>query len=114
MPKFFESESGDLLDYDTLAVIRKKFKWHYRDITKGKELLATLRAGEYAWPGGYRLFFITSDGATISFDTVRDNLANILDSIRTHRNDGWRVIACESTANCDDDVFCDHSGDLIE
>lgn len=114
MIKFFESDNGDLLDYDTLTVIRKKFKWHYRNITNGKELLSTLRAGEYAWPGGYRLFFLTSDGAAISFDAVRDNLPSVLDSIRTYSSDGWRVIACCNTEHYDDDVFCDHSGDLLE
>ena len=87
--------------------------WHHKTINTGRDLRACLRAGEYSWPGGYTCFFITSDGAVLSYDAVRENLANIIDSIRTGAGDGWRVVALECTANIDWEVFCDHTGEEI-
>ncbi len=68
---------------------------------------------EDAWPGGYPLHLITSDGASLCFQCVRDNLASIIGSIRTGSSDGWRVVAC--AVNWEDaDLLCDHCGELIE
>jgi hypothetical protein len=35
------------------------------------ELKSILRAGPYAWPGGYPLYFLTIDGGTLSFAAVQ-------------------------------------------
>jgi hypothetical protein len=78
-----------------------------------KDLKAQLRSGDHAWPGGYPLFFITSDGAALSFDAVRENLRSVLWSIRHDVNDGWRVIGCD--VNWEDaSLFCDHTGERIQ
>jgi len=77
------------------------------------DLKAQLRSGAYAWPGGYPLFFITSDGAALSFDAVRENLRSVLWSMRNGVNDGWRVVGCD--VNWEDaSLFCDHTGNRIE
>ena len=39
---------------------------------------AAMRNGPYAWPGGYPLYFITSDGAALSFDAVKENLRLVI------------------------------------
>lgn len=96
-----------------LVTVRRDYAWHHRDITTGRQLRATLRAGEYAWPGGYAVYFITSDGAVLSFEAVRAELRSVLDSIRNKSNDGWRVIACDTTANTDETLYCDHTGKEI-
>lgn len=92
--------------------LRPVFSRHFRQISTTAQLKATLRAGEHAWPGGYPLYFITSDGAALSFEGVRENLRHVLDSIRTRSNDGWRVVACE--VNWENSaVYCDATGKHI-
>ncbi len=77
-----------------------------------KDLKAQLRFGAFAWPGGYPLFFITDDGAALSFDAVRENLRSVLWSIRHGVNDGWRVIGCD--VNWEDaSLYCEHTGEKI-
>jgi len=77
------------------------------------QLKTVLRSGAYSWPGCYPLFFITSDGAALSFDSVRANFRAVIWSIRNKVNDGWRVVACEANWE-DSSLYCDHSGERIE
>lgn len=77
-----------------------------------KQLKEQLRAGEFAWPGGYPLFFITSDGAALSFEAVRENYRLVIDAMRNDLRDGWQVIGCD--VNWEDaSLFCDHTGNRI-
>lgn len=76
------------------------------------DLKNALRAGPYAWPGGYPLFFITSDGAALSFDAVRQEIRQVFWSIRNGVNDGWRVVAVDVNWE-DPDLTCEHTGRLI-
>lgn len=92
--------------------LRSKYRYTFRKISTVAELKATLRAGEYAWPGGYPLYFTTSDGAALSFESVWSNLRSVFDSIRAKCSDGWRVIGCD--VNWEDaDLHCEHSGKRI-
>lgn len=87
-------------------------KFTFREIDTTWKLKSTLRNGQYAWPGGYPMFFITSDGHPMSFKTVRDNLESILDSIKHKSNDGFQVVGCE--INYEDDNLFDDEGVKIE
>lgn len=116
----FASEIDGAL-YDTRAAnwpeappLRPVFIHTYAAIDTTAQLRATLRAGAYAWPGGYPLFFITSDGAALSFDSVLENLREVLGAIlRNDRHCGWRVEAC--AINYEDcELYCEHSGERIE
>lgn len=113
----FVSDSGDLYNLDRVDwaenPLREEYARHYASIRTGRELCATLRAGEYTFPGGYRLAFITDDGAILSFDAVRDNLYQVIYSIRHNINDGWRVIGTFIVDNSDDAVYCDHTSELL-
>jgi hypothetical protein len=71
-----------------------------------------IRNGAYAWPGGYPLYFITSDGAALSFDAAKAERRNILQSIAHRSNDGWRVIGADVNWE-DQDLTCDHTGERI-
>jgi len=71
-----------------------------------------IRNGAYAWPGGYPLYFITSDGAALSFDAAKAERRNILQSIAHRSNDGWRVIGADVNWE-DQDLACDHTGERI-
>jgi hypothetical protein len=77
------------------------------------QLKAQLRSGEFAWPGGYQLYFITDDGAALSFEAVRENLKSVIWSIRHKVSDGWRVIGCEVNWEDASMTFA-HTGEPIE
>lgn len=62
----------------------------------------------YAWPGGYALFAITSDGACLCMTCCRKEYRLISDSVRNKSNDGWRITAFDCTANVDEVPDCDH------
>ena len=93
--------------------VRRGVAKHYREIDSINKLKACLRAGEYTFPGGYRLFFITGDGACLSFSAVLDNLQSIYYSMMNDMNDGWNIIGLSSVQDCDDEVYCDHSNELL-
>ena len=73
---------------------------------------AAMRNGPYAWPGGYPLYFITSDGAALSFKAAKDNARLIIESLGHNTQDGWRVVACDVNWE-GDDLLCCHTGKLI-
>ena len=93
--------------------MRDDYRFTHANIDTTRQLLATLRNGKYAWPGGYPMYFLTSDGGALSFETVQAELASVVDSIRQYHSDGWRVIRC--AINWEDaELTDDHSGELIE
>jgi hypothetical protein len=74
---------------------------------------AALRAGPYAWPGGYPLFFLASDGAALSFDAVRDMFREIVAAhLRPTRGDGWLIDGVDINWE-DASLTCAHTGKLI-
>jgi hypothetical protein len=85
----------------------------FAKIRTGLELRATLRAGGFAWPGGYPLYFITSDGAALSFESVRAEFRQCAYSIRHNLRDGWRIVACAVNYE-DSELTCEHSGAPIQ
>ena len=105
---------GALLENHTkqYAVIRPVYSMHFRQIVSPLQLLATLRAGDSTWPGSYPLFFITSDGTALSFQSVRQELRSVLWSIRHNVSDGWKVVGCDVNYE-DSDLYCAHSNEPI-
>lgn len=110
--KFYTFE-GDCYRNDNLQLVRKDVARHYREIDSINKLKACLRAGEYTSVGMYRLFFITNDGACLSFSSVLDNLQEIYYSIMHNLNDGWKITGLSSVEEFDDEVYCDHSNELL-
>ena len=114
---FVSSTDGAL--HDTRAPnwaanpLRVNYSRTHSDINTTADLRATLRAGKWAWPGGYPLYFITSDGAALSFDAAQGNYAQCSRSIRDKCNDGWRIVACDINYE-DADLYCGHTGARIE
>jgi hypothetical protein len=53
--------------------LRANYRRHHERVTSVADLKAVLRAGGYAWPGGYPLYFLDRAGDTFSFDGVRAN-----------------------------------------
>ena len=71
-----------------------------------------IRNGAYAWPGGYPLYFVTSDGAALSFSAARYNRRAILEAIATKASDGWRVVGIDTNWE-NPDLRCDDTGERI-
>lgn len=83
------------------------------NVNTTKDLKTAMRNGQWTWPGGYPLYFITSDGAALSFDAVRSEYRQVINAIRHRLNDGWCVVAVEINYE-DSDLYCDHTGQRIE
>ena len=67
----------------------------------------------YAWPGGYPRYFVTDDGAALSFKAAKQERRNILEAIRDQDHSGWRVTGCDINWE-DPSLYCDHTGERIE
>ena len=81
------------------------------DLECGADIARYVARERYAWPGGYELFAIADDSGVLCNDCCRTEYALIA---RSNPRDGWRIIAIDSTADCDtDDVICDHCGRTI-
>lgn len=73
---------------------------------------AQLTSGAFAWPGGYPLYFITSDGGALSFESATKNADLIRAAITDKDDSGWRVVGCE--VNWEDaELYCDDTGKRI-
>ncbi len=118
MNHLFIGHEGNLYDtrekaWSNNPPLRKDYCKHFSNIENVSQLKATLRQGEYTWPGGHPMFFITSDGSALSFDSVKKEFKSVAWSIKNKTSDGWRVVACDINYE-NDSLFCDHSGKQIE
>lgn len=69
----------------------------------------TLRAGAYAWPGGYPIYFVACDGEPLSFSAVRENWKRIcaahIGAPKGYRDEQWAI--CGAEINWEDpDLYC--------
>lgn len=83
------------------------------DINSLSDFRRAYRNGPYAWPGGYPCYFVTSDGAALSFEAVRENLRAVIDATANRLNDGWQVTGMGINWE-DKNLTCDHTGKPIE
>ncbi len=109
---FVSSTDGHLYDtrkpeWHKHAPLRKDYCRTFETIDNSRELRATIRNGGYAWPGGYQLYFITTDGEALCFDCVRSEYYQCAYSVRHKINDGWRIIGC-TTNDEDPNLYCAH------
>lgn len=72
-----------------------------------------MRNGPYAWPGGYPLYFLMSDGEALSFRAARGNLRPILEALRDNSADDWKPVALEINWE-DQSLYCAHRNEIIE
>lgn len=54
-------------------IIRKYYAWHYTVIENRRQLRASLRAGQWAWPGGYEVIYIDAGGQLLCHKCVIEN-----------------------------------------
>jgi hypothetical protein len=113
----FLSESGDL--YDTRLhnwadkPIRAQHARTHRTIRTGLQLRQTLRAGPYAWPGGYPVVLTTSDGEMVhpgALTKDKGALYRALYDIRTKVS--GRIVGADIYYE-GDDVQCAYTNETI-
>lgn len=114
---FIDSCKGNLHDTRDPNWASKPLRTNYRrahcKIHSVADFKATLRHGPYAWPSGYPLFLLTSDGGTLHFDCARENAKQVIAAIRDRNDPQWECVACD--VNYEDiDLCCDHCSDKIE
>jgi len=70
---------------------------------------------KYAWPGGYPLFIVLSDGGALSIDAARANYRRLCRAYITKDayRDGWSALSAEINYE-DQNLYCDQSGERIE
>jgi hypothetical protein len=73
------------------------------------ELRRAIRA-KFAWPGGYELVFITSDGECLCADCARKEYRNIAYANRHGLRDGWRIDGIDNGSSTDSTCPCAHCG----
>lgn len=93
--------------------LRADYQRTFGHIRTVAQLKATLRNGPYAWPGGYPMYFVTSDGGALSFKTVREEFRSIADAIQSGDDNGWRVVGCDINYE-DNDLYDTHTSERIE
>jgi len=66
----------------------------------------------YAFPGGYELAGITSDGALLCNNCCKSEYRQIRESNRDYcgldSSDGWNVVTVDVSCNWDESQHCDH------
>lgn len=100
-------------DWSKSAPLRPHYRETFETIATVSQFKATLRAGGYAWPGGYPLYFVCSDGGALSFDAARQEFKQIIEAIgQGGRRNDWAVVGC--TINWEDThLHCEHTGKPI-
>lgn len=77
-------------------------------INTTQDFRRAITSGPYAWPGGYDIFFTTTDGGALCYSCAEKERRLILDSIAHRYHDGWTVDGYDCTANYDQPLLCDH------
>jgi hypothetical protein len=76
-------------------------------------LIRDLRMGRFTSLGSYPVFFLASDGETLSPQAVLDNVWLAGRSTRDRDNNEWCIIGCEVNWEAMD-MVCAHTGERIE
>ena len=72
-----------------------------------------VRRERYAWPGGYPLVLVLTDGAVLCPACVSSEWASISSAHRHKSRDGWRPSAIDYVEAPEVDVVCDHCSTVI-
>lgn len=99
-------------DWSARAPLRPGYRAAPAMISTLKQVKGVLRAGPFTDLGGYPLYFITADGAALSFDAVREQFRQVVGDYLDGASTGWRVIATGVNFE-DSDLRCDHTGKRI-
>ena len=76
------------------------------------ELRQAIRA-KYAWPGGYPLFVVMSDGEVLCIDCAKKEYKKIAYANRHNLRDCWKAEGTDVNWE-DTSLYCCHCNNLIE
>ena len=113
----FVASNGDL--HDTRDAdwsrhpLRAGFSGHSPKIESVEQFKASVRAGGFAWPGGYPLAFLCGDGGVLCWPCARKEARQIIESIAHRSRDGWRVMGMICIEAGDEPEICEHCNSLI-
>lgn len=89
------------------GALRPNYRYTHRIIRTVADLKATLRAGQYTWPGGYQMYLVGSDGSVLSFEGARADLEAVIEHI-------WNGGDLVCQVNYEDQhLYCDATGNRI-
>ena len=114
---FFIVSDGALFDTRKENVfnhppLREKYRYHFSQIDTLAQVKACLRAGKFAWPGGYPLYFITQDGCALSFEAVESEFYQVCFDHLNDCSTGWRIVGCDINYE-DNSLICEHTNKRI-
>jgi hypothetical protein len=74
-----------------------------------------VRREKYAWPGGYALALVTSDGGILCPSCVATEYHQISESARLNmRQSGWHPAGISCADSWEEPEYCDHCGKPVE
>ncbi len=82
-------------------------------LNKVPEDIKQVIKNEYAWPGGYPMYLVTSDGAALCPKCCKAEYRQIVYSIKHNLQDGWKVEGYDINWE-DPNLYCDHCSKRIE
>lgn len=89
--------------------IRRKEKEQYQDSRRRPiDEARHVARHEYAWPGGYQMAVVTTDGGLLCPDCVKAEWFNIADSARRNLADGWQPAATTLIYEGEETEYCSH------
>lgn len=68
---------------------------------------------KYAWPGGYPMFIVLSDGEALCMDCARKEYRRLAEATKDNASDGWRAVAADINYE-DTECYCCHCNNKIE
>lgn len=98
-------------DWHKLPPLREKHRYHFSQIDTLAQVKACLRAGKFAH-GGYPLYFITQDGAALSFEAVVSEFGQVCWDFINDASTGWRIVGCVVNYE-DNSLICEHTNKRI-
>lgn len=79
-----------------------------------QELAEVFRRGCYAWPGGYPVSLLMSDGDTLCWACFKDEYGAIAEALADDDiHSGWKPSSADINWE-DPALYCAHCGDRIE
>lgn len=88
--------------------LRRRYCSIFRTIKNNHQLKATLRAGQYAWPGGYQMYMVDANGLLLSFAGVEEQFKRLKGVSGSFK---FPLIVCINYEEAD--LYCDITGELI-
>jgi hypothetical protein len=68
---------------------------------------------EFAWPGGYPLFILLSDGEVLCPSCAKQEYRQLVQATKDQDTSGWRPVAADINWE-DEEMACCHCNEFIE